>query len=113
VYTFLNAPDAFTRYIAASPSLFWDEHASFMQVAALAPRTARAPTRMFIGVSGLETRDKMGQDMIGDVRDFVSVLGQRHLPWLSLSTFVFPDDNHLSVIPGALMRGLREVGALG
>jgi hypothetical protein len=36
----------------------------------------------------------MGEDMIGD------------------SSFVFADENHLSVIPAALMRGLREVGAL-
>jgi hypothetical protein len=31
---------------------------------------------------------------------------------LQISFRVFPDENHISVIPSVLMRGLREVGAL-
>ena len=54
----------------------------------------------------------MGQDMIGDARNLASVLQQQNIPGLTLSSHVFPDENHLSVIPAALMRGLREVAAL-
>jgi uncharacterized protein len=112
VYTFLNAPDAFTRYIAASPSLFWDEHASIKQAGTPAARAGRSPRRLFVSVGGLETKERMSEDMIGDARDFVSVLQRQNVPSLTVSFQLFPDENHLSVIPAALMRGLREVQAL-
>ena len=112
VYAFLNAPNAFSRYIAASPSLFWDEHALIKQAGTPSARAARPPTRLFIAVGGLETQERMGQDMIGDARNLASVLQQQNIPGLTLSSHVFPDENHISVIPAALMRGLREVAAL-
>ncbi len=112
VHAFLNAPKAFTRYIAVSPSLYWDEHALIKQAGAPAARAARAPTRLFVGVGGLETKERMSEDMIGDARDFVSVLQQQKVPGLDVSFHIFPDENHISVIPTALMRGLREVAAV-
>ena len=112
VYAFLNAPHAFTRHIAASPSLFWDEHAMIKQAGTLPARAAWPPTRLFIAVGGMETKERMGQDMIGDARNLVSVLEQQNIPGLHVSSHVFPDENHISVIPAALMRGLREVAAL-
>jgi hypothetical protein len=42
----------------------------------------------------------------------VAVLQQQNIPGLDVSSYVFPDENHVSVIPAALMRGLREVAAL-
>lgn len=111
-YAFLNAPDAFTRYIAASPSLFWDEHALIKQAGTPAARAGRSPRRLFVSVGGLETKERMSEDMIGDARNFVSVLQQQNVPGLTVSFQVFPDENHLSVIPTAVMRGLREVQAL-
>lgn len=111
-YAFLNAPDAFARYIAASPSLFWDEHALVKQAGSPAVRAQRNPRRLFVSVGGLETKERMSQDMIGDARDFVSALQQQDIPGLNVSFQVFSDENHMSVIPTALMRGLREVQAL-
>jgi uncharacterized protein len=111
-FVFLNAPDTFTRYVAISPSLFWDDHALIKQAGAPAARAARAPTRLFVAVGGLETKDRMGQDMIGDAEKFVTVLRQQNIPGLEVIHYVFPEENHLSVVPGALMRGLRDVGAL-
>jgi len=112
VYAFLNAPDIFTRYIVASPSLFWDEHALIKQSGTPAIGGGRGPRRLFVSVGGLETKERMGEDMIGDARDFVSALERQNVPGLTVSFQLFPDENHISVIPGALMRGLREVQAL-
>ena len=41
----------------------------------------------------------MGQDMIGDARNMVTVLRQQNIPGLNVSSHVFPDENHISVIP--------------
>ena len=111
-YAFLTAPDAFSRYIAVSPSLFWDERALIKQAGTPAVRKARGPARLFVSVGGLETRERMGEDMIGVATDFVSVLQQQNVPGLTVSFHVFQDENHMSVIPAAFMRGLREVQAL-
>lgn len=111
-FAFLNAPDAFTRYIAISPSLFWDDHALIKQAGTPAARAARAPTRLFVAVGGLETKERMGEDMIGVAERFVSVLRQQNISGLDVTYHVFPEENHISVVPGALMRGLRDVAAL-
>jgi hypothetical protein len=67
---------------------------------------------MFISVGGLETKQRMGQDMIGDARSFADALQRKDVSGLDVTFHLFEDEDHLSVIPGALMRGLRAVGAL-
>lgn len=113
LFAFLTRPGAFQRWVAASPSLFWDDHA-LAKIAAVMPtdHLNGENTHVFIAVGGLETKQLMGEDMIGDAMDFIAVLEKRRLPGLKLTFHVFPDENHISVIPSALMRGLLQVGAL-
>ena len=111
VYTLLNSPRSFTRYVAASPSLFWDEHASITQAQTFAARFGAVQGRLFVCVGDQETRERMGQDMIGDARALVAALPTAK-GGLEATFHLFPDENHLSVVPGCLMRGLLEVGAL-
>jgi hypothetical protein len=49
--------------------------------------------------------------MIGDARSFVSILERQNITGLEVGFHVFPDENHVSVVPGALMRGLSQVRA--
>jgi len=112
VYTFLNAPTSFRRYVALSPSLYWDDHAAARQAGALAAKTPRPAARLFVGVGDQETKASMGEDMISDARDFVAALERRQIPGLMMSSQVFPDENHISVLGVGLMRGLREVQAI-
>ena len=112
LYAFLNSPRPFSRYVPISPSIFWDDHAVLTQAATLAAPGATPAARLFVAVGGLETKERMSQDMIGDARNFVSILERQGIPGLEVSFHVFPDENHISVVPGALMRGLSQVGAL-
>ena len=112
VYAFLNRPHAFKRYVAASPSLFVNDHAPLKQLETFAPRPSLTASRMFISVGGLETKQRMGQDMIGDARSFADALQRKDVSGLDVTFHLFEDEDHLSVIPGALMRGLRAVGSL-
>jgi len=111
VHTLLNSPRSFTRYVAASPSLFWDEHASIKQAQTFAARFGAVPGRLFVCVGDQETLERMGQDMIGDARALLAALPMPK-GGLEAKFHLFPDENHLSVVPGCLMRGLLEVGAL-
>jgi predicted alpha/beta superfamily hydrolase len=113
MYALLHSPTSFQRYVAASPSLFWDDHSPAKLAAALSTDHVRSvPTRVFISVGGLETKERMGEDMIGDAKDFASELEKRKIAGLETKFQLFPDENHISVIPSAFMRGLLEVGAL-
>ena len=112
MYAFLNSPRPFARYVAISPSLFWDGHALLTQARTLAARTGTVQARLFLAVGGLETKERMGQDMIGDAERFVSILKGQNITGLEVGFHVFPDENHVSVVPGALMRGLTQVRAL-
>jgi predicted alpha/beta superfamily hydrolase len=112
VYTLLNEPSAFRRYVASSPSLFTNDHAAVRQAASFTLSAAAEPPRLFVSVGALETKERVGQDMIGDARRLVSVLEDRRIPGFAPVFQLFADEDHLSVTPSALMRGLRQVQAL-
>ena len=111
IYTLLNSPSSFHRYVAISPSLFWDEHRLVKQAAGFS-LDVTPPKQLAIIVGELETKARMSQDMIGDAQALVEALQARKGNGLDVSNYVFPDEDHLSVVPGALRRGLRTVGAL-
>lgn len=50
--------------------------------------------------------------MIGDARRFAEALQRKNVSGLDVTFHVFEDEDHLSVIPAALMRGLLAAGAL-
>jgi predicted alpha/beta superfamily hydrolase len=112
IYALLNSPGSFQRYVAGSPSLFWNDHAAVKQAATFRERFGSASARVFICVGELETKDRMGEDMVGDAKAMAAMLETQKHAGLQISFRVFPDENHISVIPSVLMRGLREVGAL-
>jgi hypothetical protein len=66
---------------------------------------------LFVAVGEQETKQRMGQDMIGDARRFV-LLQAGNAPGLDVQLHVFPDENHMTVVPVALTRGLLQVKAL-
>jgi uncharacterized protein len=103
---------AFSRYVAISPSLFWDDHAMNRRAKEFGKRRDLASTRLFVAVGEQETKERMGEDMIGDARQFVSVLQAANPSGLEVQLHVFPDENHMTVVPVALTRGLLQVKAL-
>jgi uncharacterized protein len=111
IYALLNSPASFQRYLAISPSLFWDEHRLIEQAAGFA-LDVTPPKKLAIIVGELETKERMGQDMIGDAQALVEALQGQKGKGLEVSSYLFPDEDHISVVPGALRRGLRTVGAL-
>ena len=111
IYTLLNSPASFQRYLAISPSLFWDDHRLIKQAAGFS-LDVTPPVKLAIVVGELETKELMGQDMIGDAQALVEALQDRTDKGLEVSNYLFPDEDHISVVPGALRRGLRTVGAL-
>lgn len=121
----VRRPNAFRRYLAVSPSLWWDDGA-VLRMAEKAAVTFPAPSAtVYMCIGELENKARFGAqfaavksqlpsamqkaDMMGDM--FVM---QRLLqPWVgtqfSIEAHVFPEESHESIMGAALSRGLRRL----
>ena len=120
-----TAPTSFRTFVASSPSIWWDSRAILDGEAAFAQKVARQEIepRIFIDVGGLEQTARaampgltLAESQI-EVQKFRMVdnaaeLGARLAaikggPRYQVTTHVFPDETHMSVIWAATSRGLR------
>ncbi len=115
LYTLFHHPDTFGRYIVGSPSIWWDGAVTFEYGRAFAERSSELAARVFMSVGSLEepgsTEESAAAKMVSNVREMDRVLRERKYAGLELTTHVFDDETHLSVIPATLSRGLRVVFA--
>ena len=99
--TLLTRPEAFQRYVAASPSLWWN--APYMQerLAAWQP-AGKASLQLMVGgeerLAGRATR--------GDSRDIARLLAGK--PGLAVSWREFPGLGHGPMLPASAVQALRE-----
>jgi predicted alpha/beta superfamily hydrolase len=103
-YVLATRPATFRRYILVSPSLWYDDRFLFGMEHDSAQTRGTPAADVFLGVGGREN-PRMANDLLA----FADVLRRERWPGLSVSTHIFADDNHDSVFPAALTRGLRVV----
>ena len=118
-------PTAFRTFVASSPSIWWDGRSVLAGEAAFSARVARGEVepRVFIDVGGLEqtalnaapgmtlAESKALMDrtrMVDNAAELGARLGAiKGGPRYQVTTLVFPDETHMSVIWAATTRGLR------
>lgn len=124
-YALLTRPDAFTAFLANSPSLWWDGFAVLGHLPAFKDKLAaldRKP-RVLIGVGGQEqdppTKVPMGMQMsleeiqatvaasrmVDAVPELAAALSSAGLS--DVEHVIYDKEDHGSVVPAAMMRGLR------
>lgn len=103
-WVLLTAPDTFSRYVIVSPSLWYANRFIFPL-----ERTAKIAThaRVYMAVGATEGNGE--HDMVKDLERMAKALSERRS--LDVSHEVFAGENHDSVFPTALSRGLRFVFA--
>ena len=132
VWTLLNQPDSFQRYLACSPSLWWDNDVIFRHENNWAQNNCDLHAKVFIAAGDEERHEKVapklelaaaeikpllksfgnadGRHMLAEhVETLISQLKQRNYKNLQLSGRIFPEETHESVYPSALVRGLSEL----
>lgn len=132
--TLLTAPDTFQRYLACSPSIWWDKEWLLGQEGRYAAANRDLAARVFVAAGGEETfanvqrqmaampeavaplfRDMMNHDgklMMAEYLDsFVPTLRSRGYPSLAIHGHRFDDETHMSVYGAAVARGLRYLFA--
>jgi predicted alpha/beta superfamily hydrolase len=115
MHALFEAPGAFKRYVASSPSLWWDNRAIFETERQFAAGHSSLPARLFMSVGSEEAG---GEDprlaearMVANLEEMAETLQYRGYTGLELTSHVFDGESHTSVAGPALGRGLRTVFA--
>ncbi len=109
LYALFQAPAAFQRVVALSPSIWWDERAILNDEAAFAKDAKDLKVNLFASIGALEEAAYPPAAMVSNLYAFDAVLRARKYPGLRFAMEVFPQETHNSVYGASLTRGLRTV----
>ena len=110
LHALFTRPQEYTRYVAGSPSIWWDETVLFQTEAAYAGAHQDLSASLFISIGGLEEPpDAADFKMVTNMHKMADMLDARAYPSLRLTRYEFEGETHLSVIPATFSRGLRAV----
>lgn len=104
LHALFTQPELFRRYIASSPSLWWDDAVLLKQESEFGRRHTRLDKAVFLSVGAREA-----DDMRQHFQPFVDTVRSRQYSGLSLDAVLLPDEDHLSIVIPAFVRGLRAV----
>ncbi len=113
----LTEPAMFDHYILGSPSFWFDHKVMFQREETYAKAHSDLSAHVFMGVGSFETvrpgqaRYNQNDDLVKDMASFEKALASRKYPHLHITSTVIQDEDHLTVAPAILTRGL--VWALG
>lgn len=116
LHVLLTEPKMFSHYIIGSPSLWFDQRVMFKREQDYAGAHADLPANLFMAIGSFETTNKQqvknlrysrNLDMIDDLQGFEKALTGRSYPGLKLKSEVIPDEDHLTVFPTIITRGLQ------
>jgi len=117
VHILLTEPKMFDQYILGSPSLQFDSKVMFERERAYAASHKDLPADVFMALGGFETVDAASPDkryhnavdMVRNAQAFERVLKSRHYPGLHIQSVVIGDEDHLTVFPTLITRGLQAM----
>lgn len=115
VHVLLTEPTMFQHYIIGSPSLWFDHRMEFGEEQTYANAHSDLPAKVFLAVASFETtnhrsanpRYSKSIDMLRDLDALERVLKSRHYPSLQIESTVIADEDHLTVYPALITRGLK------
>lgn len=100
-YCLLVKPELFQKYSMNSPSLWWNNSEMVALVDSMAKQNPKLKASIFISAGSLE-----GDFMNVPVNTFIQHL-KGNFSRLSITSKIFEDETHLSVVPAASSRSLR------
>lgn len=107
LYTLFNKPDTFHRYIAASPSIWWDDRIILKHEQAYAETHSDLPSTLYLCAG----TDELG--ILSNAAKLVAQLQSRNYPSLDLQYEFMEGEVHSSVVARTFVNGLRRLLKLG
>jgi predicted alpha/beta superfamily hydrolase len=113
LYALLEGEGTFNRVVAGSPALFWDDRYFFGLEETYSQSNRELPARVFLSV-GLEEHDQQNPEtdcfcMVRNLRRLIETLERRGYEGLEYQVHFFEGENHQSVVPATVSRGLRFI----
>lgn len=113
-HVLLTEPTMFNEYILSSASLWFDKRFIFEAERGYAAAHKNLPAKVLLTTGSYEAvrpdsknkRFNATTDMVRDMRRFEAQLKSRRYPGLSVQSEVIADEDHLTVAPSAMTRGL-------
>jgi predicted alpha/beta superfamily hydrolase len=115
-YVMLTTPEMFDGYVLGSPSLWFDQRLLFARERTFAAAHKDLAARVYLGAGEFETLAPKGrprdpryntdEDMVGATQAFARALASHRYPGLKLRTEVVAGEDHLTVAPALITRGL-------
>ncbi|MFL6695858.1 MAG: alpha/beta hydrolase [Vitreoscilla sp.] len=115
-YVMLATPEMFDGYVLGSPSLWFDQRLLFARERTFAAAHKDLAARVYLGAGEFETLSPKGrphdpryntdEDMVADTQAFARALASHRYPGLRLRTEVVAGEDHLTVAPALITRGL-------
>lgn len=106
-WTAFTEPRLFDRYVAVSPSLWYDDGLVFEIEETWAATHDSLPVSLYLAVGSREGNRRL--DMVGDLRELGDRLRRRGYRGLETRVDVLDGETHDSVFPRALSNGLRAL----
>ncbi|MCC6070589.1 alpha/beta hydrolase [Massilia sp. GCM10020059] len=115
LHVLFTEPSMFEKYIIGSPSLWFDRRVAFATERSYAKSHSDLPAKVFMAVASYETlnfssnnpRYNKTVDMVRDLQAMEHVLESRRYKSLEVQTLIIPDEDHLTVFPAVITRGLK------
>lgn len=100
-------PDRFNKIIAMSPALYHNQRDIFTVEEEYAERSKELPVTLYLSAGALE--QDLLYNMVSNLVEFSDVLETRDYSGFSLVLEIIDGENHSSVIPFSISRGIRAV----
>ncbi|HSC67914.1 MAG TPA: alpha/beta hydrolase-fold protein [Cellvibrio sp.] len=104
-YILVNRPELFDHYIIGSPSLWYDDKVIFKMEEAYSKRNKSLKTHVMIYADDNDG-NLNNRKMADDVLAFEKILRSRNYSGLNLEVEILDGENHHSVFPGLVSKGL-------
>lgn len=112
LHVLFHQPTLFSHYILGSPSLWYDRHYVFDMERRYAAQQKALPAKVRFFIGGFETvkpgsaRYNKQKDMVSDLKRFTAQLQRRGYQGLDVQSTVLHDEDHATVFPPLVTRGL-------
>lgn len=103
MYVLFHKPDLFSKYFIGSPSIHFHDNITFEYELSFSRKHSDLNAEVFLSAGALEVRTS------GNIREMEKRLNSRKYENLTLITYVFEKENHVSCYPAAISRALIEL----
>ena len=100
-------PDKFNKIIAMSPNLYHNQRDIFTVEEEFAERSKELPVKLYLSVGALE--EDLLNNMVSNLVELSDVFETRGYSGFSLVMEIIDGENHSSVIPFSISKGIRAV----